>query len=126
MSLKEIGSVNRDFESAMAAGDADRVAALYTEDCILLPPDAPMVRGRDATGEFWAGAIAAMGVKSVKLETVDLQLTSGEAACEVGQAHLGLASDGGEATTVTVKYVVAWLKIDGAWRLHRDIWNANG
>jgi uncharacterized protein (TIGR02246 family) len=124
MSLEEIVVVNRDLEDAIAKGDMDRLAALYTQDAILLPPDAQMVRGRDAIREFWSGAAEALGLKSVKLETVDLQLAGQDTACEVGAAQLELAPAGGEATTATIKYMVAWLKIDGAWRLHRDIWNA--
>jgi ketosteroid isomerase-like protein len=58
-----------------------------------------------------------MGLKSVKLQTVDLEV-SGDTANEVGEAHLTLAS--GEAV---VKYVVVWKKADGGWQLHRDIWN---
>jgi ketosteroid isomerase-like protein len=58
-----------------------------------------------------------MGLKSVKLETVDLEI-AGEMAHELGEAQLTLGSG-----TAAVKYVVVWKKADGQWRLHRDIWN---
>lgn len=35
----------------------------------------------------------------------------------------GKMAAGGTPTEVTGKYVVVWMKEDGAWKLHRDIWN---
>ncbi len=72
------------------------------------------------------GACSAAGLKGVKLETLDLQLAGDEeTAYEVGEATLDLQPAGGDAATAIMKYVIVWVKIDGAWRLHRDIWNAN-
>jgi ketosteroid isomerase-like protein len=66
-----------------------------------------------------------MGLKSVKLETLDLEV-AGDMTHEVGEATLGLEPKAGTATTVMVKYVVVWKQVGGQWRLHRDIWNAKG
>ena len=60
-----------------------------------------------------------MEVKSVKIETVDLQL-AGDLAYEVGRATLALP-----AGPAIVKFVVVWKKEDAQWRVHRDIWNAD-
>ena len=119
MSEAEIAQANRNMEQAIANSDAGAMASHYTRDGVCLPPDAGMVKGRDAIKAMWGAAIAEMGVKTVKLDTVDLEI-SGDTACEIGEATLGLA-DGAQAV---VKYVVVWKKEDGAWKLHRDIWNA--
>lgn len=55
MSTTEIAAVNRAFEEAVRKGDVDRLAQLYTQDAIALPPDGPFVRGRDAIKELWSG-----------------------------------------------------------------------
>lgn len=34
-----------------------------------------------------------------------------------------IVASGGQATNAVVKYVVVWKRVDGQWRLHRDIWN---
>jgi uncharacterized protein (TIGR02246 family) len=125
MSQAEIAAVNRSFEEAIRKGDARAVAALYTADAIVLAPDAPMARGPQAIEQLWASAIAGMGLRSVTLETVDLEV-AGELAHEVGEATLGLQPAAGAPATVTVKYVVVWKRAGGRWRLHRDIWNAKG
>ena len=103
----------------MARKDFAGLAALYTENAKVLPPDGPVVSGRGAIEEFWRAAAAALGLTDATLKTVDLEV-SGDVACEVGEALLHLS--GGQ--TALVKYLVVWMKgSDGKWRLHRDIWN---
>ena len=120
MSRSEIAAVNRMFEEAAGKGDLETLASLYTKDAVCLPPDGPFVRGRDNIKQMWASIAQQIGLKSVKLETVDLEV-AGETAHEVGEAQLTLASG-----TAVAKYVVVWKKADGQWRLHRDIWNTKG
>ena len=48
-----IEAANAKFSEAFDRGDAAAVAALYTEDAIVFPPDSEMVKGRQAIGEFW-------------------------------------------------------------------------
>ncbi|HSF16185.1 MAG TPA: SgcJ/EcaC family oxidoreductase [Vicinamibacteria bacterium] len=122
MSRDAIAAVNRKFEEAAGNKDAGAIAALYTDDAIVLPPDAPLARGRATLEELWRGVIKGLGLKSVKLETLDLEI-SGDTACEVGQATLDLAPEGGAVTTARVKYIVSWKKTNNGWKLHRDIWN---
>jgi len=120
MSRTDIAAVNRSFQEAAQKRDPDRIAALYTADAIVMPPDAPFVKGRDNIQQLWGSAIQQMGLKDVKLNTLDLEVV-GDTAYEVGEAVLTLQSGG-----ATFKYVVVWKKVDGQWRLHRDIWNTTG
>jgi uncharacterized protein (TIGR02246 family) len=120
MSRADIAAVNRAFEEAARKRDTDRITSLYTADAIVMPPDAPFVQGRENIKHLWGSAIQQMGVKEVQLKTIDLEVV-GDTAYEVGEAVLTLQSGG-----ATVKYVVVWKKVDGQWRLHRDIWNAKG
>ena len=51
---------------------------------------------------------------------------AGGLAYEVGMVTLSAQSSNGERVPVSGKYVVVWQRgDDGAWRLHRDIWNMN-
>jgi len=117
MSRAEITAVNRMFEEAAGKGDLEALASLYTKDAMALPPDGPLVRGRDNIKQMWASIAQQIGLKSVTLETVDLEV-AGDMAHEVGEARLSLQSG-----PAVVKYVVVWKKVAGQWRLHRDIWN---
>jgi len=110
---------NRKFGAAAARKDYAGMAALYTDNAKVLPPDAPIVTGKKAIEEFWRAAATALGLTDVTLKTVDLEVT-GDTAYEVGEAELKLGS--GQAK---VKYLVVWHRGgDGQWRLHRDIWNS--
>lgn len=117
MSLQEISAVNRQFEDAARTGDLDRLASLYTPDAIALPPDGPVVKGRDAIKQMWGRLAQQIGLKEVRLQTLEFE-QAGDTGYEVGEATLAVSSG-----TAAVKFVVVWKKIDGQWRLHRDIWN---
>ena len=120
MSQSEIAAVNRQFEDAARNGDLDRLASLYTADAIALPPEGPVVKGRDAIKQMWGSIAQQIGLKDVRLNTLDLE-QQGDTAHEVGEAVL--TTGGG---TAVVKFVVVWKKVGGQWRLHRDIWNTKG
>lgn len=112
------------FEEAFNSGDAAAVAALYTEDPALLPPDMARIDGREAIQSFWQGAMDS-GLKDLKLETVEVE-ENGDLAHEVGNLTLTAPGPDGAPTDVSGKYIVVWKKgPDGTWRLHRDIWNTN-
>jgi uncharacterized protein (TIGR02246 family) len=117
----EIGAVNQQLMTALAAGNGTAIAALYTEDGQLMPPNSPAIQGRPGISAFWQGAIGA-GIKSAVLKTTEA-VSHGDTAYEVGEYQMlaagGLQVDAG-------KYIVVWKRIEGQWKLHRDIWNTNG
>jgi|SRR3954462_947401 uncharacterized protein (TIGR02246 family) len=116
---KVIDEGNRNFGAAAARKDYAGMAAFYTEDAKVLPPDASIVSGRTAIEEFWRSAANALGLTDITLKTVDLEV-AGDIAYEIGEADLKLGSAQAKA-----KYLVVWLRSrDGQWRLHRDIWNS--
>ena len=123
MSAAEITANNRAFESAIATGNVDAIAALLAPDVIALPPDGPIVTGREAVRQFWASTIREHGVTSCQIITDHLD-TVGDMASEVGHATMMMTAPDGKSETARIKYVVVWKRVDGAWLLHRDIWNA--
>src|SRR5918993_2814559 len=85
-----IDATNRRFEAAFNAGDPARAAReTYTADARVLPPDMPMVRGREALEQFWVGVATGLGVKQVQLSTNELQVHD-DIAHEIGTAMLSL------------------------------------
>jgi ketosteroid isomerase-like protein len=112
---------NRIFEQEVVAnGNFDALDRVYTADARILPPGAEMVTGREAIKSFWKSAIAALGVESGKLETVEAE-TINDTIVEIGKAEL-VFPGGAKAA---MKYVVIWKQEDGAWKWHVDIWNPN-
>ncbi|HEY7495946.1 MAG TPA: SgcJ/EcaC family oxidoreductase [Candidatus Tectomicrobia bacterium] len=108
------------FMAAFSRGDAAGVAAVYTDDGQVLPPNSDVISGKQAIQSLWQEAMD-MGIKVVKLETVEVE-NYGRTAHEVGkyilQGTAGQVLDAG-------KYVVIWKQEAGQWKLHRDIWNSS-
>jgi uncharacterized protein (TIGR02246 family) len=101
-------------------GDSQAIASLYTESAILMPPGSEAINGRAGIGDFWE-AVLQMGVKEVKLDTLEVD-AQGHTAIERGQytlyASAGQVADSG-------KYIVIWNQTNGDWKLHWDIWNSS-
>lgn len=111
---------NKTFSEALAAGNAAGVAALHTEDAMLLPPNSEAVSGRPAIEKLFAAFVAA-GLKGVTLTSQEVE-AHGETATELGAYSIK------DATGKEVdrgKYIVLWKRVKGEWKLHRDIWNSN-
>src|SRR5262249_26617258 len=113
-------AANQIFMRAFADRDAAGMAALYTRNGQLLPPNSDFVTGASAIQSFWQ-AIMDMGIKSATLETVEVEADD-QSAYEVGRYTLfgdnrQLLDQG--------KYIVLWMREGGQWKLHRDIWNSS-
>ena len=81
-----IQKLDDEFAAAFNKGDYAAVAAMYAEDATLLPPGAPMMKGRQSIQGFWTKA--GEGVTEAKLIAVDLTPLGGNAAREIGTVSL--------------------------------------
>jgi len=111
------------FLKAYNAGDADAVLTHFEEGAVVMPPGALTVRGGAEIRQF-----VEKGIAGAKASGITLALGSGD---EVGVSgdlgwHSGSysASKAG-ATTDSGKYLEAWHKSGGRWRMIRRIWNSN-
>ena len=122
---KAIDAANAKWMAAMKNHDAKAVAAVYSEDAVLLTNQGPELKGREAIGNMLGGNEMA-AVKEIKLETVELHVM-GDTAIEVGHWSLTLQPPGGQAIENADhgKALVVWKKQGGQWRMWRDIWNSS-
>jgi len=115
-----IDATNAQFMAAVGQGDAAGVAACYTENTQLLPPNGTIVSGSKAVQKTFQGFIDA-GIKGVRLASTEVE-GHGDTAYEVGT--YALTVEGGQ-TVDEGKYIVIWKKAGDEWKLHRDIFNSN-
>jgi uncharacterized protein (TIGR02246 family) len=107
---------NQAVVAAIMAGDAESVAAGYTDDAYVLAPDAATVRGREDIRAFWQGLIDS-GVQNVVINTGEVA-SSGDLAYVVGTIEV----TGEDNSTEQSRYVLVFKRVSGEWRLHLDIW----
>lgn len=112
-----------DWEKAYNAGDAKAVAALYTEDALLLPPGAPGVHGRAAIQAFFIKDIAeskAAGAVFVVNRNTDVGV-SGSTGWESGTYTVTVKG----AVVDSGKFLSVSRKEKGKWLYLRDTWNSD-
>jgi uncharacterized protein (TIGR02246 family) len=115
-----IAAGNESFMAAVKRGEAAGLAALYTEDGQVLPPNGDFVTGKGAIQMFWQ-AVMDMGIQEAKLDIVEVE-GHGDTAIEV--STFTLHGEGGQALD-RGKYIVIWKREGGQWKLHRDIFNSS-
>jgi uncharacterized protein (TIGR02246 family) len=114
----EIQKANDVFGETYRSNDPDAMAALYTEDCIMYPPDGERIIGRENLRDFWVGVYES-GITNAVLTTLSAQ-GYGNIAIEDGMVDLYV----GDMKVGTEKYLVVWHKVNGEWKLHQDMFNS--
>ena len=121
-----MAAVNTKFANAVKAGDAKAVTALYTDDAVAMPPNAPAMQGHEAIAGLFNAWFTEMTVTDFALTTTEV-VPAGDMAVETGTYNMTMKlKSGGDPLTDKGKFIVVWKRgSDGAWKLHRDIWNSD-
>ena len=117
------GQVDR-WLQLVKAKDAAGIAALYTEDGAVMPPNAPIGKGRTAIQQTWASMMQTPGFDLTFVPEQIILSSSGDMALDRGTYKLAVAPNGA-AQTDTGKYVVVWRKVGGDWKAAADIFNSD-
>ena len=114
----------RDWVAAYNSGDADTIAAKYSDNAVVMAPGAPASVGREAIRVFIAKDSAA-----AKAAGVTLVISDGD---EVGVSgdlawHSGAytVNDASGAAVDSGNYLEVQQNVDGKWMIIRDIWNSD-
>ncbi len=114
------------FMAAANAGDAEKIAEVYTEDGSLLAPNLPPQKGRDAVKAFWGGFLDAYTVRfEIASDTIegrgDLAYNQGHyrfTAVPKAKGVPGIADEG--------KFLEILKKQpDGSWKYVVDMYSSN-
>lgn len=110
----------KEWEAARSARDAEAMAAVYTEDAKVLPPDQPVVEGRAAIRTFFRNLFEARPEPADfdEREIVVLGKYTWRQGIYSVQLPHGMMEYG--------KFIQLWKLENGDWKLHRSMWSPNG
>ena len=106
------------------AKDAAAIAELYAEDGAVMPPNAPIGKGRAAIQQTWASMMRTPGFGLTFVPEQIVVSSSGDMALDRGTYSLTIAPNG-TTQTDTGKYVVVWRKIGREWKVAADVFNSD-
>jgi ketosteroid isomerase-like protein len=123
--LAALETVDKNWEKAYNAANADALAGLYDERAVLLPPGAPAVNGRAAIKAFFAKDTADSQKAGVTF-TLGPKPAGGVSGDMGWQSGTYAVKDKTGKVLETGKYLSISVKKGGKWLYLRDTWNADG
>ena len=113
------------WESAALAGDAAALAAIYAEDAVLQPPNAPKAVGRPAIQAAFTEMLAATPFTAIDIVSDGVEVsTSGDIAWAHGSYTSTNTVNGGPYED-TGKWLSVCENYDGQWSHVADTWNSD-
>jgi ketosteroid isomerase-like protein len=105
---------------AFNARNADAMAEIVTEDIVMLAPNAPPVKGREAVRAVWRQAVSSSKVHATV--TTDETVILGQFAWRMGAYTHTLPT----GTVVSRgKCLEIWKRVDGQWKMYRYMFSGN-
>ena len=123
---KALRDLDAQWSAAAGAKDLDKTVSFYSDDAIVMPPNAPGATTKEAIRSIWKEVVASPGAalswKATKVEVAK----SGDLACVSGTYEQTTIDASGKPVTDRGKYVEVWEKqADGKWKCGADIWNSD-
>ena len=111
---------------AAAAKDVEQTVAYYSDDAIVLPPNATSAATKDAVRNVWKDMFASPGL-AITWKPTKVQLAkSGDMGWVSGTYELTMNDASGKPINDRGKYLEVWEKqSDGNWKCRADMWNSD-
>ncbi len=120
-----IRDLDAQWSKTAAAHDLNGTLSYYSDDAVLLPPNAPVANTKDAIRASWA-ELTAPGVdiswQASKVEVAN----SGDIAYSIGSYTLAMQDPQGKLISDKGKFMEVWKKQpDGKWKAVADTYNSD-
>jgi len=113
------------WSKAAVAMDVAATGSYYADDAVVMPPNMPIVNGKEAAQKAWTEMLVPGNSISWTPSTV-VSAGSGEIAYSQGAYTMTMKGPDGKVTSETGKYLEVWKKqADGSWKAVEDIWNSD-
>ena len=114
-----IRKVNEELIVAVKAKDTDKVIAQYADNSVFMPPNAPLLRGKDPLKAYYAGLFSKGGDLQMDVEEV---AGSGPLGYDSGSYTITYPADGSRDRG---KYLRLLRNVNGTWRVEKTIWSSD-
>jgi ketosteroid isomerase-like protein len=120
-----IRNLDAQWSKTAGAHDLDGIVSYYSDDAILLPPNAPAATNKQSIRASWA-EFAEPGV-SLSWEASKVEVSeSGDLAYSTGTYTLAMKNSQGKPIADKGKFMEVWKKQpDGGWKAVADIYNSD-
>ena len=123
-SQEELRQTSQEWDRLFNIGDAVKIASLYADDVVSMPPNSPTLTGRGALRTDFETFFAKNMARHETM--VDKIVMEGDLAIEVARYRLTYRPRVGGAEIVeTGRHMETRRKIDGRWRIILEIWNSD-
>jgi uncharacterized protein (TIGR02246 family) len=131
--IPQMRPLYKPYEDAFNQNDAAAVAALYTEDAVLLPPETDPVYGREAIEKYYADLFTQYHASNCVIRpdqysphiigTGDPKDTFTPALWSSGNWSATLKPKTGDSIQLKSKWSSVYVLEDLSWKIEMDIWN---
>jgi ketosteroid isomerase-like protein len=121
---KALRDLDAQWSAAAAAKDVDKTVSFYSDDALVMPPNAPSATTKEAIRKIWKDLLTDANIswKTKKVEVAQ----SGDLAFSSGTYEVTLNDPTGTPVNDRGKYLEVWKKqSDGTWKCVMDIWNSD-
>jgi uncharacterized protein (TIGR02246 family) len=121
--VEAITAVFVEFDAAVAAGDADRILALYADDVVSMPPNSPARIGVD-TMRAQMQEFADQYTSELTSRVEEVEVAGDIAFALVSWEQTTTPTAEGDATHEQGKWIVVFKRqADGSWKCWREMWS---
>lgn len=117
--------LDAEWSKAASAKDLDKTVSYYSDNAVVLPPNAAIATTKEAVRNVWKDTLATTVSGSWKATHVDVA-KSGDMAWITGTFEWSTKDASGNTTNDRGKYLEVWKKqADGKWKCVADTWNSD-
>ncbi len=114
---------NEAFVKAFNAKDVGQVLGIYAENSVFMPPNQPVIRGKDALKTFYDDLLQA-GATDLRLNVGEVS-GHGPLAYQSGTYEMEMKPAKGAATHDRGKFLFVLRRMGDTWRYEYTMWNSD-
>jgi ketosteroid isomerase-like protein len=112
-----IRKASADLAAAFNGKEVDKILSLYADNSVFMPPNAPLLRGKDPLRSYFSNLVAR--ASDLKMDNVDV----------AGHGPIGYTSGSYNLTTAGVadrgKFLIVMRNMMGTWRFEYTMWSSD-